>query len=223
MYVHVGSATKSTLATLVFGLLTLGEIVSVKASTVTWTLENVTPFTSGQTATGFFTVEQQLRDTTEDIDLAPIVDWNIMVTGGSKPGLTNIDFSTRNNGCVVFCVRLDRGENPSLTNIQFRTPLAPDNTIYEFNLGISGSLSEVIFPSTSDLALRNGNEALNDTFIDKALLTPSNTLVTTNDLVDDLSASANATIVTTIVPEPGSLSYFVSALSFGLGAVAVPH
>jgi hypothetical protein len=218
MYIHVSSLTKSALVILVFGLLTLGQIASVKASTITWTLENVTPFASGQTATGFFTVEQQLRNTTEDIDLAPVVDWNIMLTGGSNPGLTNLDFSTTNTGCVAFCVRLDRGSSPSLTNIQFRTPLAPDNTIYEFNLGISGSPSEVIFPSISELALRSGG-VMTGTFVDKALFIPPNTLAFIDG--DNLLASANANIVTASVPEPGSLICFVSALSLGLGAVVV--
>ena len=81
-------------------------------STITWTLQNVTPFVSGQTATGSFTLDQQLRE---------VIDWSIMVTGGTKPSLTNLNFSTTEIGCVAFCVGIFPGIDPFATGIQLDT------------------------------------------------------------------------------------------------------
>jgi len=95
--------------------------------------------------------------------------------------------------------------------------LASDNTIEEFNLGIEANLNELLFPSSSSLVVRSvGNISQPGTFVYKALFIPPDTLAFIDG--DNLSASANATIVVESVPEPGSLICVVSALGLGLAA-----
>src|SRR6201984_2558994 len=97
------------------GLTIIGNIGKSNASTVTWTLEGVTPFSSGQTASGFFTIDQQL---------GTVVAWNLTISGGSNPDLTNLAFHTNDTGCLVFCVSPFATAPGGDTEIEFRTPLA---------------------------------------------------------------------------------------------------
>jgi hypothetical protein len=53
------------------------------ASILIWTLQDVT-FTSGQKASGTFTIDQ---------GLGTITDWLIQISGGNNPALTNLSFS----------------------------------------------------------------------------------------------------------------------------------
>ena len=166
----------------IMGIAVVAAAAEANASNITWFLSNVTPFASGQTASGFFTVDQES---------GKVVDWNITVTGGSKPALTNLKFVTNMIGCVAFCVSgINFIPEGSGTTIQFRTPLASDNTIEDFTLGILAMPNEIIFPSSPQLAVGNRGQVI--TSIIKELFIP-NIL----SLIDrDGLLGTNATLVT---------------------------
>jgi len=198
--------SKFMLITLLVGLTTMGNSGKSSASTVTWTLEGVTPFSSGQTASGFFTVDQQLRT---------VIDWNLAISGGSNPDLTNLAFRTNDAGCLVFCVSPIGGDPAGGTEIEFRTPLASDNTLEEFNILISSPLNQVINPSSPELVL-GSVDMPPATFVDKAVFIPPNTLREIE--VNDLLTSATARIVMQPVPEPSTFICLATAFG-GLGLV----
>jgi hypothetical protein len=194
--------SKLILITLLVGLITIWSSGKSNASTVTWTLEGVTPFSSGQTASGFFSIDQQL---------GTVIDWNLAISGGSNPDLTNLSFRTNDTGCLVFCAS-PIVDSPSFgTSIEFRTPLASDNTLEEFNILIVNPPTEVIHPSSRELVLGSLDMPA-DTSVDKVMLIPNGNLSELE--MDPLLTSATARIVA--VPEPSTWAMMLVGFA-GLG------
>lgn len=123
---------------------------NAQAGLVTWTLKGVSQFTSGESATGYFTLDPA------KIAAAPpgptdMAGWNIVVTGGTNPQIPTITFSSTDTGCVVACARFFKSAGPVI--IDFRGPLSPENTFYEFGLGILAGSDALIFPTSQELTL----------------------------------------------------------------------
>ena len=160
------------------------------ASIVTWAFQGVT-FSAGQTLTGTFTVDQ---------DLGTLTDWNMQVSGGTNPALTDLSFKP-GGGCVVFCGELTPTGTPAPSQIDVRTPLAPDNTFFELNLYFDLPLSEILHPAVSEIGIFDLGGAGD---IDYEILT--NPKVVSDLQRNSLSSTGNPRVVLT--PEPALLSLF---------------
>jgi hypothetical protein len=191
----------------IVGITVLAAAADADVSKITWFLANVTPFASGQTASGFFTVDQES---------GRVVDWNITVTGGSKPALTDLKFVTNVIGCVAFCAGIFGGEAPgSITGhtvIQFRTPLSPVSTIDSLTLGISALRSEVFFPTSPQLVLRTG-DMLDGTNVSKELFSPTNNVLSLIDRDGLLNSTARLVTFAGAPGKPNCLGQSVSTLA----------
>ncbi len=171
---------------------------NTQAGLVTWSF-GPTTFNSGETATGYFTLDQATGD---------LVAWNINIAAGTNPQIPNIAFSNSDSGCIVACARsVGSFASPAL---DFRTPTAADNTMYELVLYVGGTSHDLLFPSNDVLPL--------PTFpfpsdIQHNLFLPPNTLA----FLGGSELDRNGSIFTQAIPEPA-----ISALlTLGLGALAV--
>ncbi len=161
---------------------------SARASVVTWMLQDVAPFASGQTATGFFSIDQTA---------GAVVDWNIQVTGGTNPVLTNLTFRS-GQSCLAFCVSPFLLVSENITGLEFRTPVEPDNTFNEFHIGVLGSVNALTYPSTQALGL---STTLFATDVEESVrLSPTIVGSVQRDFLSPTATSAR--ITTSVVPEP---------------------
>ncbi len=164
-----------------------GIVQPNEASVLTWTLEDIT-FASGQSATGSFSIDQTA---------GKLSDWNIQVSGGSNPSLTNISFLPGAN-CVVFCGELfDAGHVPSPSGLDVRTGLMPDNTFFELNIYFNAPLSEVLQPGVAAIPVNGGSH------LDLALLVDPNTVQgLQSDALDNAAGDARVISNLSAAPEP---------------------
>jgi hypothetical protein len=216
---NLGMTTKGLISRAIRGLLALvfltAMITDVDAAPmdaidapglITWMLDGLTSFQSGETVNGNFTIDQSIANGPV---VAPLARWQITVTEGFNPLIPNITFSDTDSGCVVGCARVFLGGG-SVTTVDFRTPLAPDNTFYELALNIGAEPNEVIFPSTEELIVPT---LPFPTDIQYNRLIDPNTVanITRSDL------TSNGRITTQAVAEPSTLgSLIIGIASFGL-------
>jgi hypothetical protein len=166
---------------------------------LTWSLQDVT-FASGQSAVGTFTIQG-----------GALTDWNIQLTGGTDPTLTNLHFQPGGN-CVVFCGELFNVVvyEPAPAGLDVRTPLASNGTFFELVVYFNAPFSDLFAPPTSQIAI---NSASGISY--EKLLNPSTVGLIKND---ELSPTdANERVVLT--PEPASLFLFAVG-SFQLAILA---
>jgi hypothetical protein len=179
----------------VVAIIAFGTMGILKAdSTVTWTLNSVV-FASGQTASGSFTLQN-----------GTLTDWDVQLTGGTNPVLTNITFRP-GGSCVSFCGELYDTTTPYPTQSGFdvRTALAPDNTFFELNLYFNNAtVSGLASPNTSTIGV-NPFSAISDDLLLSG--------ITVTDLSNDaLNKSAtSASIILT--PEPATPALFSIAFA----------
>lgn len=160
------------------------------ATSVTWTLQDLGPFASGQTASGFFTIDQSL---------GVVTDFDIRIAGGSNPLLTNLTFVPA-AGCPAFCASpiLPFHGAADETGIQFRTPTAAGNEFNEFTIGFRSSVTELISGRPSELAVLLPTEF--PTSVEAAVYHPEGNFISGGPQ-DLLSAAARRARVTSSVTE----------------------
>ena len=174
---------------------------------VQWDLKDVTPFEDGQTASGYFSINQETGE---------VADWNIRITGGNNLTLTNIIFNN-NKDCLVACVRIL--ESSRFATVDFRTPLAADNTFFEFPISLNlGSKNELTFPQNNDELIIRAfpYDSGPHTNLQYNLYIGDNTVMGLQDsrLVPDIPNNARI-IYSSAVPEP--LTILGSGIALGFG------
>jgi len=177
---------------------------NIQASSITWTLQDVI-FASGQTASGTFIVDQELET---------MIDWEIRITGGDSPILTNIVFRPGGT-CVAFCGSLRAVDFFGAQSGMFvRTALAPDNTMFELNLYFYAPLRELVFPGVASRAVHRMSNLNYSELIDPRTIhgLQYEELSTSTEITPRVVTSEAATI-----PEPGTLFTF----GFGMCGVAL--
>ncbi len=190
------------------------------SSLITWNLQDVTPFESGQTLSGYFTFDQNQEN---------LVDWNIKLTGGTDPILTNVIFNNdlNNQDCLIFCFRITQAEFSQGSIIVFRTPLASNNTQFELDLYLEASINQLLFPESnseflvSSLTSNNFGEITNiqfeEYFPEENIIrafAPPDRLIGIN-LNPRIIYTSNVTPEPTSIPEPTSTFSFLVLSSFG--------
>jgi len=168
---------------------------NTQAGLITWNF-GPTTFNFGETANGYFTLDQATGG---------LAAWNIRIAAGTNPQIPNITFSNDDNGCIVACARL-----VAPTTLDFRTPTAPDNTMYELVLYVGGTNHDLLFPSMNVLPLPT---LPFPTDIQHNLFLPPNTLVS----LGGSELDRNGSIFTRAIPEPA----ISGLLTLGLGAMAL--
>ena len=172
---------------------------------VRWDLKDVTPFEDGQTASGYFSINQETGE---------VADWNIKFTGGNNSTLTNVIFNN-DKDCLVACVRTLLF-NDSKTTFDFRTPLAADNTYFEFPLYILGSKNKLTFPQNNDELMIQGVPANGATNLQYNLYIGNNTVMGLQGSSLFTEEAPNARIIySSAVPEP--LTILGSGIALGFG------
>lgn len=162
------------------------------ASILTWTLQSVT-FASGEIATGSFSV---------DPALGTLTDWDVRITGGSRPALTNIILRP-GGACVVFCGRLFTG-TPAPAGLDLRTPLASDQTFFEMPLYFDAPLTSLLHPAATPIAVNAASSIQH-----AELLNPTTVRILETDNLS--SAAINPRL--TLVPEPASFFLLLSVVA----------
>jgi hypothetical protein len=171
---------------------------NTQAGLVTWNFGS-TIFNFGETASGYFTLDQATRG---------VVAWNIEIAAGTNPQIPNITFSDSDSGCIVACARF-LGSSPPITSLDFRTPTAPDNTLYELALYVGGTSDDLLFPSNDVLPLPT---LPYPTDLQHNLFLPPNTLA----FLGWSELDRNGSIFTHAIPEPATSAL----LTLALGALA---
>ena len=197
---------------LVAALIGLGAgAANAEASLVTWTLKGVPPFEFGEVASGYFTLDQA---TIESAPPGPtsLAGWHIEIAGGTNPQIPSIVFSDSDSGCLVACARFFKIDFP-ITGINFRTPLAADNTYYEFGLDFEASTDELILPTTQERVVPTGLGPFGTNIQFNEYLPSQNAVrsISKSDL------KADGGIITSVaIPEPSS----IELLAAGLAAIS---
>jgi hypothetical protein len=178
-------AQKFSLPLAILAVLTVSHAAAYPV--LTWNLQDVV-FASGETAQGSFTLQGW-----------DLLDWNIRVSGGTNPVLTNFSFQPGTD-CLVFCGLV----------LSFRTALAPDQTFHSLNLylydpnDISAPYSELFSGDLSTVRLNSNSDLSYDRLIDPT---------TVGSLAfDDLAATATDARVE-LAPEP--VTALMSVLGIG--------
>jgi hypothetical protein len=180
-------ARKFTLALGIQAVLTVSHAAAYPI--LTWNLRDVV-FASGETAQGSFTLQGP-----------DLLDWNIQVSGGTNPVLTNFSFQPGAD-CLVFCGQV----------LSFRTALAPDQTFHSLNLylydpnAISAPYSELYSGDLSTVRLNSNSDLSFERVIDPT---------TVEGLASDALAASATDARLEVAPEP------VTALMsvFGVGTM----
>jgi len=203
---------------------------------VTWTLKAVSGFESGESASGSFTLDPAPIAAGPRFSFTEgVVGWNIVVTGGTNPQIPTITFSSTDTGCVwngwtygtpgepssADCAGFSKSFLPS-QYVVFRSPISPNNTFYEFAVGVIAQADDLIFPtfprdqelalgSTPPPIVSHGDPITRITF---AEYLPSSNTVRFLAESELLSFRARASIVTTpAVPEPAAVELLVAGIA----------
>jgi hypothetical protein len=197
----------SLVATVLIGL---GVIAAnAQAALKTWALEGVSPFEFGESAQGFFTLDQTTVQMAPP-GPTPVERWHIEITGGTNPQIPNVAFSNTDTGCLVACARFFK-DRLNVSILDFRTPLSIDNTYYEFVLIVRARGSALIFPTTEEhIVLSNPNQEPTNIQYNRYL--PSN-----NTVIDITSSrlNSNSSVITTVaaaIPEPETYAMMLAGL-----------
>jgi hypothetical protein len=172
---------------------------STQARLLTWNF-GPTTFNFGETASGYFTLDQATGG---------LAEWNVRIAAGTNPQIPNITFSNGDSGCIVACARLLESFVPPITALDFRTPTAPDNTMYELVVYVDAPSHDLLFPSLNVLPLLTLPFPTN---IQHNLFLPPNTLA----FLGGSELARNGSILTQAIPEPATSEL----LTLGLGALA---
>jgi hypothetical protein len=180
-------ARKFSLALGILSVLTVSHAAAYPV--LTYDLRDVV-FASGETAKGSFTLQG-----------FNLLDWNIQVSGGTNPVLTNLSFQPDAN-CLIFCGVV----------LSFRTAFAPDQTFNSLNLylydpnDITASYSELFSGDLSTVRLNSDSDLSQDQLI--------NPTTVDSPAFETLAATAtNARLE--LAPEPVTALLSV----FGIGAM----
>jgi hypothetical protein len=126
---------------LVIPALLAGALLAVgpaRAALVTWQLADFGPFTSGQTATGFFTLDQNTGFAT---------NWDVRITGGTRPILTNLVFTPATSFPIGPGL-----PGPGLVIMGFNMPFDADNIFRGMSFFLdTPRISDLLFPTATSL------------------------------------------------------------------------
>jgi hypothetical protein len=204
-----------------FFALTAGS-ANAQIGQVTWTLNGVSQFASGESASGSFTVDPAMAPGAPPGTAGVMVAWEIAVAGGTNPLIPSVTFSGNDSGCLLFCAQLsnNRSHDGGASLVIFRTPLSPDNTYYQLGLAIFATAPDaLIFPTSEELPL----------------ITPDFHIpASTNIAFEQYDPSANqvrplarsdlqaggSVVIAAAVPEPAAVELLVTGLAvIGAGCV----
>lgn len=188
----------------------LGVVAAnAQAALITWTLDGVSPFEFGESARGWATLDQTTIQTAP-LGPTPVARWHIEITGGTNPQIPTIAFNDTDSGCLVACARLFK-DSFDVSSINFRTPLATDNTYYEFVLGIEAGVNALIFPTSEEQTVLSTSMYEASTNIQYNQYHPSENFV--SSITGSNLTSDGRVFVTAAIPEPATVELLVVGLA----------